>query len=156
MRDPTGPELRPCHTTYHPICIMVSSPFCTWFLDGKGLTYPVLAAATGFICKACTICSELGRELRRTTNDIHFLWLERMRLIDCAHAWAPSTMSTYKSCIRHLQTFEATYEAVALERLHLSAPPCNAAILLIWAMQDYALTIPLSSLQKPHLHFNTI
>eukprot|EP00957_Ditylum_brightwellii_P092212 7019923-Ditylum_brightwellii.AAC.1 len=68
-----------------------------------------------------------------------------MRLNDCTHAWAQSTMSTYESCLRRLQTFEAKYGFITLDKLHLFAPPHNAAVPLIWVMQDYALTLPPSS-----------
>eukprot|EP00957_Ditylum_brightwellii_P164205 12501968-Ditylum_brightwellii.AAC.2 len=92
-----------------------------------------MAAASGFVCEACTVQAELGCKLRCTIPDVHLLQLERMRIIDCAHAWAPT-----------------------LEPLQLKAPPCNPSIPLVWAMQDYALTLPSPAAGKQHLQFNTI
>eukprot|EP00957_Ditylum_brightwellii_P097780 7446026-Ditylum_brightwellii.AAC.2 len=59
------------------------------------MPYPCLAAVAGFVCKACTVRAELERELQHHASDEVLLELERMRLIDCAHAWAPSSTNTY-------------------------------------------------------------
>eukprot|EP00957_Ditylum_brightwellii_P177444 13515787-Ditylum_brightwellii.AAC.1 len=79
-----------------------------------------------------------------------------MHKVHCAHAWAPSTVSTYKSKLLKLQAFQDRYRVVALEKLYLNAPHCNPAILLMWAMQGYALSLPPVSMQKEHLYFNTV
>eukprot|EP00957_Ditylum_brightwellii_P210410 15364943-Ditylum_brightwellii.AAC.1 len=146
----------PCCTSYHPICITVGSPFCTRFFSGKGPTYPSLTATSGFICEACTVQVKLGWELRCTDKDLHLLRLERMRLIGCTHAWAPSTLSTYKSRLKHLQDFQSTYDVIVLEPLMLKSSLCNPSISLMWAMQVYALSVPSQSQDKAHLQFNTI
>eukprot|EP00957_Ditylum_brightwellii_P073104 5556591-Ditylum_brightwellii.AAC.1 len=79
-----------------------------------------------------------------------------MRIIDCAHAWAPSTLDTYKSQIAWIQCFQQKYDLIALDPLELQAPPHNPPIPLMWAIQDYALTLPSSTTGKQHLQFNTI
>eukprot|EP00957_Ditylum_brightwellii_P161337 12284692-Ditylum_brightwellii.AAC.1 len=49
-----------------------------------------------------------------------------------------------------------SYGVVLLEPLSLASPPHNPAVLLMWIMQDYALTTPPSITKKDTLQFNII
>jgi len=120
---------------YHPKCIRVGEPFRTHHDNGVGLQYPAVATAPGFMCEACIMRAMLGRELTLTTADHRLLCLERMRLIDAAHAWAPSTVKTYQTRLHQIQCFERAYQVMALQRLCLVQP--SPAIAVMWAMQEY-------------------
>lgn len=141
-QDPHSSPLRACGVAYHPDCISVGEPFRSRHSDGRGLKYPDAAALPGFVCEACTVRAMLGRELALTDNDQHLLRLERMRMIDAAHAWAPSTTQTYRAGVRRICKFEAHFGITALRRPTLDAPPTDPAIALMWSIQDYAIKRP--------------
>jgi len=144
-RSARAPPLRACGTCYHEGCIEVGAPFRTRHKDGRGLVYPLTAAASGFVCEACTLRAHVGRELSRTHKDVYLLKLERMRMIDVAHNWAPRTLTSYRSRLRFIRNFERTYGVVCLPTLKLDTPPITPAIPLMWAMQHYALQKPRGS-----------
>jgi hypothetical protein len=88
-----GVPFSPCGNQYHPECIGVGKPFKTRLVRVTlGLQYPPAMTRIPFICESCTVRVVLRRELTWTLSDIQLLMLERMRLVDMAHAWASSTL----------------------------------------------------------------
>ena len=88
-------QFTPCQVRYHSNCVKIGHPFSTrHFGKGtKGLQYPPCATSLPFICELCTTRTQLGRELDAlSAEDKLLLQLERMRMIDVAHAWAPNTL----------------------------------------------------------------
>ena len=83
----------------------------------------------------------LGRELTLTPQDRALLCFERMRLIDMANRWAPSTLQTYDGHFRHLRNFEQQYGVAPLRPPPLSAPPTSSAIGLGWLQQKFSLRV---------------
>jgi hypothetical protein len=92
-----------------------------------------------FICECCTVRQVLGRELSRNPYDIGLLALERMRLIDMVHHWAPGTVANYQGRLRKIQQFGQTYKCPVLPTPQLASPPISDAIPLMWAQQHYSL-----------------
>jgi hypothetical protein len=83
-----GTYFSPCGNQYHPECIKVVKPFKTILVRATlGLQYPPVMTRFPFIFEACTVRVVLGRELTWTSGDIQLLMLERMHVIDMAHAW---------------------------------------------------------------------
>ena len=109
------------------------------------------------MCEACSVRAQLGRELVRCPKDAYLLQLERMRLIDGAHNWAPKTLGAYRSRLGYINKFEAMFEVVALPKLRLSAPPFMPAIPLMWIMQHYSLQAPRGThpVSGERISFNT-
>ena len=70
-------------------------PFQTRRRHQAGLIFPDVAEWPNFTCEACTVRAVLNRELF-VRGDQRLLRLERMRLIDIASHWAPSTLKQYK------------------------------------------------------------
>jgi hypothetical protein len=84
-----GTSFSPCRNKYHPECIKVGKPFKTRLVRAiLGLQYPPAMTRFLFICEACAITAVLGLDLTWTSGNMQLLMLERMRLIDMAHAWA--------------------------------------------------------------------
>ena len=74
---------------YHPQCIKVGHPYCTRHYGNgtRGMQYPPCATILPFICELCTTRAHLRRELDPYSTDNNMLLLlERMRMIDTAHA----------------------------------------------------------------------
>ncbi len=132
---------RPCHSSYHAGCFRVGPPFRSRLSDDKGLylTPAMTAFMSLFICECCTVRKTLGRELTHQHSDRGLLALERMRILDMAHHWAPSTMGVYQSKLRVLQRFAADFKVPILSIPKLSAPPTTDAIPIMWAQQYYSL-----------------
>ena len=85
----TDTSFHPCKVIYHATCIKVGSPFTSrHFGRGtNGLQYPPCATNLPFICELCTTRTQIGRELDPLLpSDLQLLQLERMRMIDAAHA----------------------------------------------------------------------
>jgi hypothetical protein len=88
-----GTSFSPCGNQCHPECVKVGKYFNTRLVRATwGLQYPPPMTRFPFIHEACTVRSVLGRELTWTSGDTHLLMLERMRLLDVAHAWYSSTL----------------------------------------------------------------
>ena len=84
-----GKTFQPCNVMYHAKCIKVGPPFRTrhYGKGTNGLQYPPCATNLPFICELCTTRTHLGRELDpHMVSDTTLLCLERMRMIDAAHA----------------------------------------------------------------------
>ena len=115
----------PCKVRYHSKCIKVGHPFATrHFGKGtKGLQYPPCATSLPFICELCTTRTQLGRELDALSpEDILLLKLERMRMIDVAHAWAPTTLQNACRSLRRTNNFFSSHNIPSLhQQLHLLA-----------------------------------
>ena len=74
---------------YHSQCIKLGAPFKTRHF-GKGtniLKYPPCTTNLPFVYELCTVRAHLGREMDPyLDSDNTLLGLERMRMIDAAHA----------------------------------------------------------------------
>ena len=134
----------PCKVMYHSKCIRVGPPFRSRHY-GKGtlgLQYPPCATDLPFICEMCTVRAHLGREIDPLLpSDTTLLLLERMRMIDAAHAWAPSTLKNACTTLRRTNKFFTAYDLPPLHnQLHLpslSHPPLNVAIPIFWSMEHH-------------------
>ena len=131
----------PCQITYHSKCIKIGSPFSTrHFGKGtKGLQYPPCATSLPFICELCTTRAQLRRELDPCcSEDKTLLHLERMRMIDVAHAWAPRTLDNACRNLRRTNNFFITHHLPTLQQqLHLPTlnhPPLDVSITIYWSM----------------------
>jgi hypothetical protein len=150
-----GIGCRPCFTVYHPTCFRVGSPFTCRRADEAGLRFPVVKHWPMFICEACTVRSVLDRELGGP-NDGTLLQLERMRVLDMAHAWTKGTYSTYSSKLSYLQRFESLHGLVLLSEPRVDRPPNTRAISLMWAELAYSLkTVTKGGVGRP-ISFGTI
>lgn len=129
---------RACGVAYHPSCIQVGEPFQTRRDDGRGLTFPKVSGPLAFICEACTVRSVLGRELTEP-SDVQLMALERMRLLDLAHSWAPGSYDTYRPYLRAVQSFQNRWDIPILRIPQLQAPPNDPIIPLMWCHEVYGL-----------------
>ena len=141
----------PCNVKYHASCITIGLPFRTrHFGKGtKGIQFPPCATNLPFICELCTVRTHLGRELDPyITSDTLLLSLERMRMIDAAHYWAPRTL---ENACRTLRRVEKFFLDCRLPTIHqqmqlpsLLHPPQDITIPMFWSMIHYT-TFPSSS-----------
>jgi hypothetical protein len=135
-----GTLFTPCESQYHPECIKVGKPFKTRLVRTTlGLHYPPSMTHFPFICEACTVRAVLGRELTWTSGDIQLLMLERMRLIDMAHAWASSTLQGTARYLGRLSNFGQKYGIDLFPKAPITQPPRSAVIPLLWAVLEYTL-----------------
>jgi hypothetical protein len=102
---------------------------------------PVPPAMTHFpfIFEACTVRAILGRELAWTSGDIQLLMLERMRLIDMAHAWDSSTLQGTAIYLGRLSNFGHKYGIDLFPKAPITQPPRSAVIPLLWDVLEYTL-----------------
>lgn len=117
----------------------MGAPFHTRRLRSEGLTFPLVRFWPNFICELCTVRAVTGRELTRP-SDRRLLQLERMRLIDLAHAWAKSTHSGYQAKLRSLSNFQQNFGVPILRPTHLLAPPHGPDIPLMWSQEYHSLS----------------
>ena len=140
----TNISYQPCNVFYHPHCIKVGAPFQTrHFGKGtRGLQFPPCATILPFICELCTVRSHLQREIDPyvPTDDL-LLRLERMRMVDVAHAWAPRTL---ENACRTLRRIEKFFLKCQLPSIHhqmqlpsLEHPLIDMAIPMFWSMENY-------------------
>jgi len=153
---------RLCGSAYHVKCFRAGPPFTTRRHNGKGLSFPNIHTWPLFICEACTVRRFLGRELHGL-RDWQLLCLERMRILDVAHAWSPGTHSVYQAKFRILTQFSAAFGVPILESPTLLVPPTPKEIPLMWAQEFYSLkrsrasrhkTLPL--IDQPGTSFATV
>lgn len=140
-------KFTPCRVAYHAECIKVGHPFRTrhYGKGTKGIQYPPCATIFPFICEVCTTRTHLGRELDPlNTNDTMLLMLERMRMIDAAHAWDHKTIKGMCNTIKKMESF---FQSFSLPSIHqqlqlpiLSHPPLDFSIPLFWSMEHYTTT----------------
>jgi hypothetical protein len=120
--------------------VRAGPPFQTRLENNKGLILPNVKRPH-FICEMCTVRAELGRELRRTDNDIRLLMFERMRMIDALNWWQQKTLKQYGPHFRYLEEFGKFYEVGTLVASPLKRPPVTPAIPIIWALLNYSLRV---------------
>ena len=156
-----GIDFLPCNVIYHPQCIKVGPPFRTrhYGKGTKGLQYPPLASKYPFICELCTTRTQLGRELSNfSTSDTTLLMLERMRMIDTAHASSVSTLEQYGRVLSNVDKFFDIHSLPPLhQQMNLSVinhPPLSLAITMFWSMSYYT-TRPSYSLSGEVPTWNT-
>jgi hypothetical protein len=101
----------------------------------------------------CTVRAELGRELRRTDNDIQLLMFERMRMIDAVNWWQQKTLKQYGPHLRYLENFGKFYEVGTLVASPLKRPPVTPAIPIIWALLNYSLRV---TREGGRIKYNTV
>jgi hypothetical protein len=65
--------------------------------------------------------------------------LERMRILDMLHKWAPGTLKTYQSKINIYRAFERDLGISNLTLTPLTRPPHGLSIPLMWAQERYSL-----------------
>lgn len=91
-----------------------------------------------FICESCTVRCVLQRELR-DGRDQHLLGLERMRILDIAHSWAPGSFKSYQPYLRAVGNFQAEWGITILDEPKLPHPPRDRVIPLMWCQEAYSL-----------------
>ena len=135
-----GQGATPCGVAYHPACIRVGPPFRSRNDKRTRLTFPPGGDVWPFfIGELCTVRSVLDRELLHRT-DVHLLGLERMRLIDLAHAWAAGTYSKYRTSLNGVRGFEERHPGVSVLQVSIpERPPNGPSIILSWVEEDYSL-----------------
>jgi len=104
---------RPCGVSYHSPCIRVGPPFHTRHSHQRGLIFPSVSLWPNFVCEGCTVLAILDRELHGKA-DFVLLILERMRMIDVAHKWAPKTHIRYQGKLRFLQRFQSRFPGLSI------------------------------------------
>lgn len=130
----------PCHTSYHLKCFRAGVPFRTRLPKDGGLCLPAnLTVLPNFICECCTVRAVLGRELNHGPEDTALLMLERLRLLDMIHNWAPGTHQGYQGKLNVIHQFERTFGCQVLARTTLDQPPTSPAIPTMWAQQHYSI-----------------
>ena len=105
----------------------------------RGLVFPKVSVWPSFICEACTVRAVVNRELH-SREDYALLALERMRLIDVAHYWAPSTHLKYQDKLRFLTKFQDQFPGLTiLNQRSPERPPSGVDIPVMWAEEAYSL-----------------
>jgi hypothetical protein len=130
---------RACGVQYHAGCVRVGEPFRTRLADSKGLVLLHQAPLPHYICEACQVRRELGRELLKTQADVALLMLERMRQIDTLNNWQRDTLKKYGPLLKFLLRFERQFGVQILKKSRLSQPPRTPAIPLMWSELYYSL-----------------
>jgi hypothetical protein len=125
-------QVSPCGTLYHPKCIQAGPPFTSRRNKSAGLCFPLVTEWPNFICELCTVRAVLGRELGHP-GDRWLLQLERVRLLDTAHNWAPGTLSGYQTNLRTIRKFEGNHPGLHILTAHrLLEPPHSPDIPTMW------------------------
>lgn len=138
FRFADGSIARPCGTSYHTGCIVAGPPFTSRRVKEAGLSFPRVTTWPIFICEACTVRSVVQRELHGL-RDWQLMCLERMRILDIAHAWAQGTHAQYQSKFRVLQQFGQAFSLPFFGSAVLDLPPRHQEIALMWAHEFYSL-----------------
>lgn len=132
-------QASPCGVAYHAGCVRVGEPFRTRLAESKGLALSHHVPMPHFVCEACQVRAELGRELHRLIPDLCLLMLERMRMIDNLNFWAKKTLQKYGPYLRYLHRFGNHFGVQPLQPSVLVSPPCSPAVSLQWALLYYSL-----------------
>jgi hypothetical protein len=103
------------------------------------LQYPPAMTRFPFICEACTVRAILGQELTWTSGDMQLLMLERMRLIDMAHAWDSSTLQGTARYLGRISNFGHKYGIELSPKAPITQPPRSAVIPLLFGVLEYTL-----------------
>jgi hypothetical protein len=132
----------PCQSRYHVDCFRLTIPFHSRLADEGGLFLPpgIASILPIFICECCTVRAVLGRELTWHPRHRALMLLERMRVLDMVHQWAPGTITQYKSKIMMIRTFETNFCCPVLRSpMGLRGPPAGDHIPLMWTQQFYSM-----------------
>jgi hypothetical protein len=154
-----GVTFEPCGTTYHLGCICMGEPFRTRLPNHQGLQYPRVRISPPFICKACTVRAQIGRELDKSGRDLTLLMLERMRMIDQqANAWSQGTHQNYQAHLGKLDRFQEAYSVPILVPTEMKHPPRHPSIGIMWVQQHYALQTPTKAHMQStdRIHFDSM
>ena len=103
-----------------------------------GLCFPKVSVWPLFICESCTVRSVLDRELMGARDHL-LLRLERMRLLDLAHAWATDTTEKYQGKLKFAQRFDFYFGVNLLSSPTLDRPPSGPELAVMWAELFYSL-----------------
>ena len=139
-----GKSFKPCTVAYHSGCIKVGDPFDTrhYGKGTRGVQYPPCVTILPFICELCTVRTHLQRELDPlNTKDTLLLMLERMRMIDSAHAWDYKTLQGRCNVLKKIDAFFQTHSLTSIhDQLQLPLvqhPPIDLSVPLFWSMEHY-------------------
>jgi hypothetical protein len=125
-----GTLFMPCESQYHPECIKVAKPFKTRLVRATlGIQYPPAMTHVTFICEACTVRVVLGRELTSMYGYMQLLMLERIRLINMAHAWASSTLQGTTRYLGRLSNLGKKYGIDLFPKAPIAQPPGRPSFL---------------------------
>ena len=80
----------------------------------------------------------VDRELTQV-GDWRLMCLERMRLLDLAHAWSKGTHRQYQGRLVFLRRFERRFGVRVLKATRLLRPPSGPGITLQWAQEHYSI-----------------
>ena len=130
---------QPCQSSYHQKCIRVGHPFQTRFENKRGLFMPSSIPIPNFTCELCTVRANVWDDLQPPYLTYSLMMLERMRMIDMAHAWAQNTVNQYRATLKWVNAFAHYYKVPILQVDPLKNPPVSKGILLAWAELAYSL-----------------
>ena len=156
-----GQTFEPCMVLYHSKCIKVGQPFRTrhYGKDTRGVQYPPHATNFPFICELCSTRTQLGRELDPlNVKDTMLLMLERMRMIDTAHAHAVRTTNQMSNILKLVDRFFSGYGLPSIHKQLMlpiiQHPPKNLAITMFWSIA-LRTAIPSGHMQSNPISWNT-
>jgi hypothetical protein len=143
-------------TRYHDGCVRggVYSFIICLFANTNGLKYPSQHTSFPFIYDGCTVRVFLKRELFVCPKYLHLLKLERMRMIDMAHAWSHGTHIALMCYLRLLANLSDTYGVSTLLDTPLLRPPSGPMIPNLWTVSDY--TLQKSKRTKNNINYNSV
>jgi hypothetical protein len=130
-----------CNVTYHHSCVGVGTPFRSRYRDStRGLFFPKTLVGYPFVCELCTVRANVGVPPPPSGTMNALMMLERMRMIDTAHSWAPKTLVGYQGNLRRFHRFLDQFQICGPHLRNLpTVPPHGDAILLLWSMEHYTL-----------------
>jgi hypothetical protein len=136
-----GVQHPPCNVSYHGNCIDVGPPLRSRYRDlTRGLFFPKTLAGYPFVCELCTVRANMGPVSPPSGTLNALMMLERMRMINAAHSWAPKTLAGYQGDVRRFNCFCDSFHTPAPHLRHLpQVPPHGDTILLLWSMEYYTL-----------------
>jgi hypothetical protein len=77
------------------------------------------------------------------------MMLERMRMIDAAHSWAPQTLVGYQRDLRRFHRFCGSFSIPMPHHRQLPAvPPHGTTVLLLWSMEHHTLQLSSHATQE--------
>jgi hypothetical protein len=85
---------------------------------------------------------------------MQLVMLERMRLIDMAHAWASSTLQGTARYLDRLKKFGQKYGIELFPKAPLTQPPRSAVVPLLWGVLEY--TLQTSQKMREGINYNTV
>jgi hypothetical protein len=102
-----------------------------------------------FVCEFCTVRANVGPNLPPSGTMAALMMLERMRMVDAAHSWAPKTLTSYQGDVRRFERFCAGFQIPLPHLRHLpTAPPRGTHVLLLWSIEHYTLQVSSHATQE--------